>query len=41
MNFLNFFCFDEKGGGIVEYILIIVLVALTTTVTMANIGNSL
>jgi Flp pilus assembly pilin Flp len=38
MKFLNFFCFDEKGGGIVEYMLIIVLIALATTAAMAAVG---
>ncbi|MGV8949255.1 MAG: hypothetical protein ACOH2E_07850 [Candidatus Paracaedibacter sp.] len=37
MKFLNFLCFDEKGGGIVEYALIIILIALAATATMANL----
>lgn len=41
MKFLNFFCFDEKGGGLVEYALIIILIALAATAAMANIGSNL
>jgi|GEM_PF-5559916 len=41
MKFLNFLCFDEKGGGIVEYVLIIVLIALATVATMATAGTKI
>jgi Flp pilus assembly pilin Flp len=37
MKFLNFLCFDEKGGGIIEYALIIILIALAATATMASL----
>lgn len=37
MKFLNFLCFDEKGGGIVEYALIIILIALAASAIMSNL----
>lgn len=41
MKFLNFLCFDEKGGGIVEYTLIIVLIAMATVAAMTTVGTKL
>ena len=37
----NIFFFDEKGGGLVEYTLIIVLVALAVIATMNPNGTRL
>jgi Flp pilus assembly pilin Flp len=39
MKFLSVFCFDKKGGGVVEYALIIVLVALAAIATMNPKGR--
>lgn len=41
MKFLNFLCFDEKGGGIVEYTLIIILIALAAVAAMTTAGMAL
>ena len=39
MKFLNLFCFDEKGGGLVEYTLIIVLIAIAATTAITTVGT--
>lgn len=41
MKFLNFLCFDEKGGGVVEYLLIITLIALAAVAAMTTMGTKL
>lgn len=41
MKFLNFLCFDEKGGGIVEYALIIVLITLAAVAVTTTAGTTI
>jgi Flp pilus assembly pilin Flp len=38
MRFINFFAFDAKGGGLVEYLLIVVLIALASMAVMTTHG---
>ena len=39
MKKFNLFFFDEKGGGLVEYTLIIVLIALAAIAAMTTVGT--
>ena len=39
MKLFKLFSFDEKGGGLVEYTLIIVLIALAAVTTMTTLGS--
>lgn len=41
MKVFNLFCFDEKGGGLVEYVLIITLIALAAVTAMTTVGTNL
>lgn len=41
MKLFNLFCFDEKGGGLVEYVLIITLIALAAIAAMTTVGTKL
>jgi pilus assembly protein Flp/PilA len=41
MKLMNLFYFDEKGGGLVEYTLIIVLIALAAIAAMTTVGTKI
>lgn len=41
MTLFNLFCHDEKGGGVVEYVLIITLIALAAITAMTTVGTKL
>jgi pilus assembly protein Flp/PilA len=41
MKLLRIFCFDEKGGGLVEYVLIITLIALAAVAAITTVGTNL
>lgn len=41
MKLFNLFYFDEKGGGLVEYTLIIVLIALAAIAAMTTVGTKI
>lgn len=41
MNLLTLFYFDETGGGVVEYVLIITLIALVSIAAMTTVGTKL
>lgn len=41
MKFFNLFLFDKNGGGLVEYLLIIVLVSLGIFAARASTGPKL
>lgn len=40
-NLLSSFCLDECGGGIVEYSLILALVAIAAVVALTSIGTKI
>ncbi|MBX9804227.1 MAG: Flp family type IVb pilin [Alphaproteobacteria bacterium] len=39
MKKLNLFGLDEKGGGLIEYVLIISLIALAAIAAMTTVGT--
>jgi len=39
MNILSLFFKDEQGGGLIEYTLIIVLIALAAITAMTTVGT--
>ena len=41
MKLFKLFCHDEKGGGVVEYVLIITLIALAAITAMTTAGTKL
>ena len=41
MKLLELFYLDEKGGGLVEYVLIISLIALAAITAMTTVGTKL
>jgi len=41
MNFLSLFLKDEQGGGLIEYTLIIVLVALAAIAAITTVGTKI
>lgn len=41
MKLFKLFCHDEKGGGVVEYVLIITLIALAAIAAMTTAGTKL
>jgi Flp pilus assembly pilin Flp len=41
MKLFKLFCLDEKGGGLVEYVLIITLIALGAVAGMTVVGTKL
>jgi len=41
MKLLSLFCKTEQGGGLVEYTLIIVLIALAAITAMTTLGTKL
>ncbi|MBM3469049.1 MAG: Flp family type IVb pilin [Alphaproteobacteria bacterium] len=41
MKIFNIFRFDEKGGGLVEYTLIVALIALAAVAAMTTVGTKL
>ena len=41
MTLFNLFYHDEKGGGVVEYVLIITLIALVSIAAMTTVGTKL
>ncbi len=41
MRLFDLFYFDEKGGGLVEYVLIISLIALAAITAMTTVGTKL
>jgi Flp pilus assembly pilin Flp len=41
MKMFNLFCRDEKGGGLVEYVLIVTLIVLGAIAGMTAVGGKL
>lgn len=41
MMLFHLFYFDEKGGGVVEYVLIITLIALVSITAITTVGTKL
>jgi len=41
MKMFNLFCRDEKGGGLIEYVLIVTLIVLGAIAGMTTVGTKL
>ncbi len=41
MDLFHLFYFDEQGGGLVEYVLIITLIVLVSIAAMTTVGTKL